>query len=87
MILIELYIKTKHNMEKNNASDCNGDCKDRYNEDNEIKIEIRIVKQVTDREECIDMVLGTNLIQGSELKDGDLVDLVVGIKKMQLPNH
>lgn len=49
--------------------------------DNEIKIEIRIVKQVTDREECIDMVLGTNLIQGSELKDGDLVDLVVGIKK------
>ena len=49
--------------------------------DNEIRIEIRIVKQVTDREECIDMVLGTKLIQGSELKDGDLVDLVVGIKK------
>ena len=49
--------------------------------DNEIEIEIRIVKQVTDREECIDMVLGTNLIQGSELNDGDLVDLVVGIKK------
>ena len=49
--------------------------------DNEIKIDIRIVKQVTDREECIDMILGTNLIQGSELRDGDLVDLVVGIKK------
>jgi len=54
--------------------------------DNEIKIEIRIVKQVTDREECIDMVLGTNLIQGSELKDGDLVDLVVGIKKNDKQN-
>ena len=28
------------------------------------------------------MILGTNLDQGAKLNDGDLVDLVVGIKKM-----
>ena len=35
--LIEYYIKEKCTMKKNNASDCIGDCKDRFMEDNEIK--------------------------------------------------
>lgn len=48
---------------------------------NELDFEIRIVREITDREECLDMVLGTNLPQGSELENGKLVDLVVGIKK------
>ena len=48
---------------------------------NQLDFEIRIVREITDREECLDMVLGTNLPQGSELENGKLVDLVVGIKK------
>ena len=35
--LIEFYIKEKSCMEKNKAGDCIGDCKDRFQEDNEIK--------------------------------------------------
>lgn len=35
--LIEYYIKCKFCMTKNNASECNGDCKDKNLEDNEIK--------------------------------------------------
>lgn len=35
--LIENYIREKCFMKKNKASDCNGDCKDRFMEDNEIK--------------------------------------------------
>lgn len=50
---------------------------------NNINFDIRIVREVTDRDECIDMVLGTNLDQGSEIQEGSLVDLVVGIKKMK----
>ena len=48
---------------------------------NELNFDVRIVREITDREECIDMVLGTNLPQGAELVNGKLVDLVVGIKK------
>ena len=48
---------------------------------NELSFDVRIVREITDREECIDMVLGTNLPQGAELVNGKLVDLVVGIKK------
>ena len=48
---------------------------------NELIFEVRIVREITDRDECIDMVLGTNLPQGAELENGKLVDLVVGIKK------
>ena len=36
--LIEFYIKEKFCMEKNKAGDCIGDCKDRFLEDNEIKV-------------------------------------------------
>jgi len=46
-----------------------------------ISLNIRIVREITDRDECIDRVLGTNLAQGADLKDGSLIDLVVGIKK------
>tara|TARA_Y100001958_G_C21230311_1_gene555988 strand:+ start:1382 stop:1981 length:600 start_codon:yes stop_codon:yes gene_type:complete len=35
--LIEYYIKEKFYMKKNKASECIGDCKDRFLEDNEIK--------------------------------------------------
>lgn len=35
--LVEYYIKVKFCMEKNNASECIGDCRDRFMEDNEIK--------------------------------------------------
>ena len=38
--LIEYYIKEKSCMEKNKASDCIGDCRDRFLEDNEIKASI-----------------------------------------------
>lgn len=48
---------------------------------NKLNFEVRIVREITNREECLDMVLGTNLPQGSELENGKLVDLVVGIKK------
>lgn len=47
--------------------------------DNSLNFEYRIVREVTDRDECIDMILGTNLDQGSELQNGLLVDLVVGV--------
>jgi hypothetical protein len=47
--------------------------------DNSLNFEYRIVREVTDRDECIDMILGTNLDQGAELQNGLLVDLVVGV--------
>ena len=47
--------------------------------DNNLNFEYRIVREVTDRDDCIDMILGTNLDQGSELQNGLLVDLVVGV--------
>ena len=53
-------------------------------DENEVNFDIRIVREPTDREECIDMILGTNLDQGAKLNDGDLVDLVVGIKKNEI---
>ena len=46
-----------------------------------MNFEFRIVREVTEREECIDKILGTNLEQGAELQNGLLVDLVVGIVK------
>ena len=52
--------------------------------ENEINFEIRIVREPTEREECVDMILGTNLQQGSKINDGDVVDLVVGIKKNEI---
>ena len=52
--------------------------------ENEINFEIRIVREPTEREECVDMILGTNLEQGSKINDGDVVDLVVGIKKNEI---
>ncbi len=54
--------------------------KDDYN----LNFEFRIVREVTDRDECIDKILGTNLDQGSELQNGLLVDLVVGVKQNEL---
>ena len=51
---------------------------------NELNFEYRIVREVTTREECIDMVIGTNLEQGAELVNGVLVDLVVGIKQNEV---
>ena len=54
--------------------------KDDYN----LIFEFRIVREVTDRDECIDKILGTNLDQGSELQNGLLVDLVVGVKQNEL---
>ncbi len=47
--------------------------------DNSLNFEYRIVREVTDRNECIDMILDTNLDQGAELQNGLLVDLVVGV--------
>ena len=47
--------------------------------DNNLNFEYRIVREVTDRDDCIDMILGTNLDQGAELQNGLLVDLVVGV--------
>ena len=52
--------------------------------ENEINFEIRIVREPTEREECVDMILGTNLEQGSKIDNGDVVDLVVGIKKDEI---
>ena len=52
--------------------------------ENEINFEIRIVREPTEREECVDMILGTNLEQGSRIDNGDVVDLVVGIKKDEI---
>ena len=51
---------------------------------NELNFEFRIVREVTEREECIDKILGTNLEQGAELQNGLLVDLVVGVVKNQV---
>ena len=51
---------------------------------NKLDFEIRIVREVTDRKECIDMVLGTNLPQGGELENEKLIDLVVGIKENEV---
>ncbi len=51
---------------------------------NELNFEFRIVREVTEREECIDKILGTNLEQGSELQSGLLVDLVVGVVQNQV---
>ena len=51
---------------------------------NELNFEFRIVREVTEREECIDKILGTNLDQGAELQNGLLVDLVVGVTKNQV---
>ena len=50
----------------------------------EISLNIRIVRELTDRDECIDQVLGTNLPQGASLENGTLIDLVVGIKKNEV---
>ena len=52
-----------------------------------ISLDIRIVRELTDRDECIDQVLGTNLEQGADLKDGSLIDLVVGIKKDEVTEY
>ena len=52
-----------------------------------ISLNIRIVREITDRDECIDQVLGTNLEQGADLKDGSLIDLVVGIKKDEVTEY
>ena len=38
--LIEYYIQKKFNMEKNKASDCNGDCKDQFGKNVEVKISL-----------------------------------------------
>ena len=70
-----------------NFNDCNISLNDALNDleqiktSNDLNFDIRIVREVTSRDECIDMVLGTNLNQGAELVNGRLVDLVVGIKK------
>ena len=48
---------------------------------NELNFEFKIVREVTEREECIDKILGTNLEQGAELQNGLLLDLVVGVVK------
>lgn len=70
-----------------NFNNCEVSLEDALNQLQEIKslsdlsFDIRIVREITDREECIDMVLGTNLPQGGELANNQLVDLVVGIKK------
>ena len=42
------------------------------------------MRELTDRDECIDQVLGTNLPQGASLENGTLIDLVVGIKKNEV---
>ena len=53
-------------------------------QENNLNFDTRIVREVTDRDECIDMILGTNLEQGARLENGQLVDLVVGIKKNEV---
>ena len=48
-------------------------------ERNSLNFEYRIVREQTTRDECVDMVLGTNLPQGSAISDSSLIDLVVGV--------
>ncbi len=50
-------------------------------EQNGLNFEYRIVREQTTRDECVDMVLGTNLPQGATISDNSLIDLVVGVKK------
>ena len=57
---------------------------ERLKQENNLNFDTRIVREVTDRDECIDMILGTNLEQGARLENGQLVDLVVGIKKNEV---
>ena len=42
------------------------------------------MREQTTRDECVDMVLGTNLPQGSVISDSSLIDLVVGVKKDEI---
>ena len=53
-------------------------------EQNSLNFEYRIVREQTTRDECVDMVLGTNLPQGSAISDSSLIDLVVGVKKDEI---
>ena len=70
-----------------NFNDCTVSLDEALNQIEELKVssslsfDVRIVREITNRDECIDMILGTNLPQGSKLENGKLVDLVVGIKK------
>ena len=53
-------------------------------EQNGLNFEYRIVREQTTRDECVDMVLGTNLPQGATISDNSLIDLVVGVKKDEI---
>ena len=53
-------------------------------DESNLDFEYRIVREETTRDECIDMVLGTNLEQGSVLSNDSLIDLVVGVKKNEI---
>ena len=44
-----------------------------------LDFDTRIVREITDREGCIGMVMGTNVPQGEELINITLLDLVVGV--------
>lgn len=50
----------------------------------ELDFEIRIVKEITANEDCLGMILGTNVPQGENLSKIDLLDLVVGISDPNL---
>ena len=45
----------------------------------QLDFEIRIVKEVTEKQDCLGMILGTNVPQGEDLLTIELLDLVVGI--------
>ena len=52
---------------------------ERLKEERGLDFEVRIIREVTTNEDCLGMILGTNVLQGEELNNINLLDLVVGI--------
>ena len=52
---------------------------ERLKEERGLDFEVRIIREVTTNENCLGMILGTNVLQGEELNNINLLDLVVGI--------
>ena len=51
---------------------------ERLKEERGLDFEVRIIREVTTNENCLGMILGTNVLQGEELNYFYLLDLVVG---------
>ena len=52
---------------------------ERLKENQELDFEVRIIREITNDSKCLGMILGTNVPQGEELGNINLLDLVVGI--------